>query len=112
MSVGARVHFVNFVAFAGARLTKRTSEVRNVNAAAGERVMLTKCTRIVWVCTNRGPRLGAWCETHAEDGNSPTATRRRDDWGETHASRALTKAHGHPLPHPAQLTLNPSAAGR
>jgi len=43
------VHFVNFVAFAGARLTKRTPEVHNVNTAAGERAMLTKCTRIVWV---------------------------------------------------------------
>jgi hypothetical protein len=41
-----RVHFVDFVAFAGARSTKRTPEVRNVNAAAAERAMSTNCTRI------------------------------------------------------------------
>ena len=61
----AEVHDVNVAGDAGVPLTKRTAEVRYVNAASRTAFKLTKCT--AWGCST----FHSTSETEREEQNAP-----------------------------------------
>ena len=104
----AGVHYVNGAGDAGVALTKRTVEVRNVNAARENVVVLTKCT--AWGCFR---------STFAVLARAGNETHRR---GALRSSNPLTgragnemhphRRDGSPLPYPAAVDVSAEIAER